>query len=101
MTAYQDAQEENLAIVRNYLSCTSLRVDRSRHESVTHTAIWIFDRGGKGGAERQIACIVNEATPTGIVWRVNALSHGMAISEVRVPTLLDACGAMLRATKGV
>lgn len=101
MANYHDAQEANLKQCRDYLSCTSLRVDRSRHESVTHTALWVFDKGGRDGAERQIASIVNEAVPNGIVWRVSALMNGVPVSERRVPTLLDAVGEMMRATKGI
>lgn len=102
MSMSQEAMERDLEDARAYLGCTSLRVDRSRHASVERTAIWIFDNGGKGGIERQIACIVYDSDPANKLgcWRVNALVHGMPVSERRVATMLDACGEMMRATKG-
>jgi hypothetical protein len=95
----QEISDQYLADARSYLSCCpTLRVDRSRHESVMHTCLWIFDRSAKG-KEEQIACIVRDAIIEDKPWRVNALYRGSPVTERRVATLLDAVGEMMRATK--
>lgn len=95
----QDEQERELIDARTYLSvCPSLRLDRSRHESVAHTSIWIF-QANADGVESQIACIVHDGLVDGRGWRVNALHRGSPVTERRVSTLLDAIGEMMRATK--
>jgi hypothetical protein len=107
MMQTQAEQERDLEDVRIYLGCTSLRVDRCRHESVAHASIWIFDHGGKGGAERQIASIVRLAATERVGrlddchWRVSAMLHGMPVSLAYYRTLLDAVGGMMSATKGI
>jgi hypothetical protein len=97
----QAAMDRDLEDARAYLGCTSLRVDRSRHERTEVTSIWVFDHGGKGGAERQIASISFDPDGANLLgcWRVNALQGGVPVSERRVATMLDACGEMMRATK--
>lgn len=103
----QAEQERDLEDVRTYLGCTSLRVDRCRHESVAHASIWIFDNSGRNGAERQIASIVRLAAAEQVGrladchWRVSAILHGQPVSLAYYRTLLDAVGCMMSATKGI
>lgn len=100
----QEQQERHLEEVRTYLSCTSLRVDRCRHDSVTETSIWVFDQCGRNGSERQIAVIAQHA-PTAAdphyPWRVSAMLNGSPVSQRNCQTMLDAVGEVMRATKGI
>lgn len=103
----QDEQERDLEDIRTYLTCcTSLRVDRCRHESNPTTAVWIFDGKGRGGKERQIAVIArNEPLSADgrqfYPWRVSGLLHGQTISHRQCATMLDAVGEMMRVTRDI
>ena len=42
-----EEMNSDLADAATYLSVTNLRVDRCRHESVTETSLWFFDKDGR------------------------------------------------------
>lgn len=65
------------------------RVDRSRHECTTETAIWLFQASGA-----QVGSISRSgAAPH--VWRAHAIMFGLPTTEFRCDTLADAVAHIL------
>jgi hypothetical protein len=70
-------QDADLEEARKRLYPTRFTADRCRHDSVTDTALWIFDgRQQIGSASRN---------PTG--WTANRISRGITAGQRREPTM--------------
>lgn len=90
----QDEQDRDLADAQVYLSVTTLTVNRCRHASVTETALWVFDQGGK----RQIASVSRlPGEPRGDYrWEVTRIYRGQPTARQCERTLLDCIGVIMR-----
>lgn len=101
----QAEMDSDLEMARSYLSVTRLTVDRYRHESVTETALWIFDGADKFG-RRQIGSATRLDAPFNrggemLKWSSATLHNGSTANGVYVVSLLDAIGHIMRHTKGL
>ena len=98
----QAEMDADLADARSYLSCTSLTVDRCRHESVDASSIWIFDGFLRRGERNQIASLTRDYQESNLGathWHLSLYHRGVMYAQTRHATTLDALGAMMRATK--
>ena len=83
----QEEQERDLQDAQTYLSVTTLRADRCRHESVTETSIWVFggvkDRRGNPIRDQQIGCIKRlPGQPQGKYgWEVTRMLNGQPVAR--------------------
>ena|GEM_PF-4095623 len=82
--------DADLEDARSFLSVTRFEVRRCEHETVTSTALWVFDDG------RQIACIVrNEGSLSKYRWRANKMRNSQPITEMPFQTLAGACAYVI------
>lgn len=98
MTAMtQEEQDRDLADAQAYLGCTSLTVDRCRHESVTLTALWVFSGTDRRGKPRQIGSVTRmEGDPLEYRWECTRMAHRIPVARRTFKTLLECMGDMMR-----
>ena len=72
----QDQQDADLSSARALLP-PGLTADRCRHESITETALWVFD-----GAQ-QVASITRD----GAAWRATRMLRGMPTAQTMADDL--------------
>jgi len=91
--ATQIEMDHDVEDAATYLSCTTLTVDRCRHESIDETTLWFFDAD-----KRQIGCASRiPGNPVGDYrWTVTRMLRGEPVARRSVATLLDVCGDMMR-----
>ena len=86
-----DEMERDLTDCRALLPAR-LTADRSRHETVVQTSLWIFDRDpGNNGARRQIGSISRIYPEYGReAWHCARMAHGGPISDRTYDSLAQA-----------
>jgi hypothetical protein len=89
-------QERDLEEVQTYLSVTTLTAERCRHPTVTETSLWIFDKLGAKGAQRQVASICRNPDGSRYRWRVSRMHRGQPVSEQQYDRLIDCIGDVMR-----
>ncbi|MGB5083318.1 MAG: hypothetical protein WBO09_01660 [Methylocystis silviterrae] len=87
----KDEMQRDLEEMQSYLSCTSLIVKRCEHESVTHTALWIFDKDGD-----QIASVSRVETSSKWKWEASKMRRSQPITRLPFEHLLQAAAYVVR-----
>jgi len=82
----QDEQNADLAQAQTYLIGTDLTVDRCKHETVTETALWVYDRD-----KHQIGAItrLSPESTSKYRWECTRMWRGMPTARWAEVTLLD------------
>lgn len=88
--ASQAEQDADLMDMAAYLSCTRFTVNRCRHDSCAHTALWIMD------GQKQIASVsyVNNR------WIAQGMIGGPPVWNRACDSLLDAAATILKNQPG-
>jgi hypothetical protein len=88
----QDVEE-----AQTYLSVTTLRADRCRHESITETTLWFYDATGNqiGAASRLPSSDSEWARQRNLKWEVTRMLNGQPVARKCVASLLDVIGDMM------
>jgi hypothetical protein len=91
----QDEQSSDLALARNYLVGTDLTAERCTHETVTETALWIYDRD-----KHQIGSItrLSPESTSKYKWEVTRMWRGMPTARWAEVTLHDCIENLKRYT---
>lgn len=101
-----EEMDRDLEEARAYLGCTRLTVERCQHESITTSALWVFDNENmpRGMVSNQIGSATRLETPYEkagymIRWRCSTLHNGSTANGVYLSSLLDCMGHIMRCTK--
>lgn len=86
-----DEMDRDLAEMRSHLAGVSLDVERCRHDSITPTALWVFDKNG-----RQIASVSRLETSSKYAWEASKTRDAMPITRLSFETLSAAAAHVLR-----
>lgn len=90
-TMSPDEMDRDLDDMRSHLAGVSLDVERCRHDSITRTALWVFDKNG-----RQIASVSRLQTSSKYAWETSKIRDAMPITCLPFETLSEAAAYVLR-----